>query len=619
MDRNNEEQRAERLARSFLNGDLSRRSFLRRAAGFSAAALSASSLGAVLTACSSSSSSAGPSGGAATGTPAAGGTLQAALTGEPDTIDPATSTIYTGAQVYDNIFNKLIDLDPSNNFYGQLATKWTASDDTTWVFDLVDTATFHNGEKFGPQDVVYTFERILDPKTASSYAPLYNAISKVEATGPTQVTFHLKTAFGPFLSNLANNGEIVNQKAIESKDPSRNAVGTGPFEFVEWVQGDHITLKKNDTYFLSGKPYLDGITFKFLNVDQSRVDALRSGDLNWSDAVPLQQLNTLKSDPSFNYVTSATAGIPDYIAMNTTQPPFDNKLVRQAVYAALDRDAIRQVAYFGAGESGIEEVPTGSSWYDGTPLVAPDTEKAKSLLQQAGVTTPIEVEYLGLPQYPELLKTGEVIQQQLDAVGIKMTIKQVEVGVWFDAFSQGQLPDHVGVSGAHDRSGQLLRAGRALGRRHQHDRLFEPAGGSADRPGPDRDRHASAVRPLQAAAPDRVRRLADHLRALRDDQLPDAEERRRVDGEPDAGAPDAGRRVHGTGLAHELPAHLVQERERVDRIPDARVAGRGDVERVRDGPWMPLEMVVERQGVAAVSHVADHSRRPGRTRDVRSG
>ena len=80
----------------------------------------------------------------------------------------------------------------------------------------------------------------------------------MEATGASQVTFHLKTPFGPFLSNIANNGEIVNQVAIESKDPSRNAVGTGPFEFVEWVQGDHITLKKNDSYFESGKPYLDG-------------------------------------------------------------------------------------------------------------------------------------------------------------------------------------------------------------------------------------------------------------------------------------------------------------------------------------------------------------------------
>ena len=429
----NEEQRAEALARRFLGGDLSRRSFLRRAGGFSVAAMSATSLGAVLAACTKSSGSAAPSGGPATGTPTAGGTLKAALTGEPDTIDPATSTIYTGAQVYDNIFNKLIDLDPSNTFYGQLATAWNATDEKTWVFDLVDTATFHNGEKFGPADVVYTFERILDPKTASSYAPLYNAISKVEATGLTQVTFHLKTPFGPFLSNLANNGEIVNQKAIESKDPARNAVGTGPFEFVEWVQGDHLTLKKNDSYFLSGKPSLDGIEFQFLPVNQS----LRSGDLNWSDAVPLQQLTTLKSDPSFNYVTSATAGIPDYIALNTAKPPFNDKLVRQAVYWALDRDEIRQVAYFGAGESGIEEVPTGSSWYDGTALVTPDTAKAQQLLQQAGITGTLDVEYLGLPQYPELLKTGEVMQQQLQAIGINMTIKQVEVGVWFDAFVKG--------------------------------------------------------------------------------------------------------------------------------------------------------------------------------------
>ena len=437
MQRNDEEERAERLARSFLRGDLSRRSFLGRTAGFSAAALAATSLGAVLEACTKATTSSGTSGAAPTGTPTAGGTLQAALTGEPDTIDPATSAIYTGAQVYDNIFNKLIDLDASNQFYGQLATKWTATDDKTWVFDLVDGVKFHNGESFGPADVVYTFERILDPKTGSAYTPLYDAISKIEATGASQVTFHLKTPFGPFLSNLANNGEIVNQVAIESKDPARNAIGTGPFEFVEWVQGDHITLKKNDAYFQSGKPFMDGIVFKFLNVDQSRIDALRSGDLNWSDAVPLQQLNTLKDDPSFNYVTSATAGIPDYIAMNTKQPPFDNKLVRQAVYAALDRDAIRQVAYFGAGESGIEEVPTGSSWFDGSPLVSPDVEKAKSLLQQAGVPNPLEVEYLGLPQYPELLKTGEVMQQQLAAVGIKMNIKQVDVNVWFDAFSKG--------------------------------------------------------------------------------------------------------------------------------------------------------------------------------------
>jgi peptide/nickel transport system substrate-binding protein len=432
--------RAESLARGFLRGDLSRRDFLRRAGGFSVAALASTSLGAVLAACSKESDTGGgtsPSGSTAAGAIKPGGTLNAALTGEPDTLDPATSTIYTGAQVYDNIFSKLIDIDTDGSFVGVLATDWNADDDTTWVFNLVDNATFHNGEAFSADDVKYTFERILDPKTASSYSPLYDTIKSVEAVSPTQAVFHLKSPFGPFLSNMANNGEIVNQKAVEAADPARNPVGTGPFKFVEWVQGDHITLEKFDGYFKEGKPYLDGIEFKFLLVDQGRIDGLASGELDWVDAVPLQSLSSLSTDPSYTYVTSATAGIPDYIALNTAKAPFDDKLVRQAVYWAIDRTQIRDVAYSGAGEVGIEEVPTGSTWYDGTSIVAPDLDKSRGLLEQAGFADGLTVEYLGLPQYPELLKTGQVMREQLKQVGITMNIKQVDVSIWFDAFIKG--------------------------------------------------------------------------------------------------------------------------------------------------------------------------------------
>ena len=125
--------------------------------------------------------------------------------------------------------------------------------------------------------------------------------------------------------------------------------------------------------------------------------------------------------------------------MNVSAPPFDNKALRQAVAWALDRDEIRTVAYFGAGETGSEEVPTGSKWYDGQdPYQAgPDLDKAKALMQQGGIANGITVEYLGLPQYPELLKTGEVVQQQLKQIGINMHIKQVDVSVWFDHFSKG--------------------------------------------------------------------------------------------------------------------------------------------------------------------------------------
>jgi peptide/nickel transport system substrate-binding protein len=432
------QEEADRLARSFLNGRIGRRELLRRGAVLGAGAASTGLLGSLLAACGGSSSKTTSAGTPAAGKPVAGGTLKAALTGEPDSLDPAKSQIYTGAQVYDNVFSKLVDIDQDQRFYGVLATKWTQKDARTWVFDLRDGVKFHNGEPFSADDVKYTFERILDKQTASGYAPLYEVMDRIEVNGPTQVTFHLKTPFGPFLTNLANNGEIVNRKAIEAKGSARKPVGTGPFELVEWVQGDHVTLRKFGGYFEPGQPYLDGIVFRFAQVDQSRVDGLRSGELDWADAVPLQQLPVLQRDPQFTYVTSPIAGIPDFLAMNTKKPPFDNKALRQAIALVVDKDEIRKIAYFGAGENGGEEVPSKSKWYSGQdPYKTPNIDAAKAKMQEAGHADGLTVTYLGLPQYPELLKTGEVVREQLKKIGITMKIQQVDVSVWFDRFSKG--------------------------------------------------------------------------------------------------------------------------------------------------------------------------------------
>jgi peptide/nickel transport system substrate-binding protein len=430
---------ADRLARSFIAGRIGRREFLRRGTALSAGAAGTGLLSALLAACGSKTSKLPGAGtGTTAGTPSAGGTLKAALTGEPDSLDPAKSQIYTGAQVYDNVFSKLVDLDQDQQFYGVLATKWTQKDPKTWVFDLRSGVTFHNGEPFTADDVKYTFERILDKKTASGYAPLYDVISRIEVNSPTQVTFHLKSSYGPFLTNITNNGEIVNRTAIEAKGSARKPVGTGPFEFVEWVQGDHVTLRRNAKYFEAGKPHLDGIVFRFAQVDQSRIDGLRSGELDWVDAVPLQQLPVLQRDPQFTYVSSPIAGIPDFLAMNTKKPPFDNKALRQAIALAVDKEEIRKIAYFGAGESGGEEVPSKSKWFSGQdPYKTPDIAAAKAKMAEAGHANGLTINYLGLPQYPELLKTGEVVREQLKKIGITMKIQQVDVSVWFDRFVKG--------------------------------------------------------------------------------------------------------------------------------------------------------------------------------------
>jgi peptide/nickel transport system substrate-binding protein len=368
-----------------------------------------------------------------------GGDLRAALTGEPDVLDPATSSIYTGAQVYEGIFSKLIDIDADGNFVADLATAWTQNDETTWTFTLRDGVTFHNGEAFTSADVKYSFDRILDPATASAYAGLYSQIDSINTPDQLTAVFHLKSPFGPFLTNMATNGQIVNRTAIETGDPARDPVGTGPFRFVEWVQGDHITVTRNDDYYEDGRPYLDSITFRFLPVDQSRVTALASGELDWVDAIPLQLVPSLSQDPKFTYVTSPVAGIPDYLAMNTTIAPFDDVRVRQAVALAINRADIRAVSYLGTGELGLTEMPTGSVWYDDTGVFAAerDLDRARALLAEAGYPDGLSFEYLGLTQYPELLKTGQVVRESLKEIGIDMTIQAVEVSVWFDAFVSG--------------------------------------------------------------------------------------------------------------------------------------------------------------------------------------
>ncbi len=114
--------------------------------------------------------------------------------------------------------------------------------------------------------------------------------------------------------------------------------------------------------------------------------------------------------------------------------------VRQAVALAVDRAGIRDFAYLGTGELGLTEMPTGSIWYDDTGVFAPkpDIAKAKQLLADAGYPNGLTVSYLGLPQYPELLKTGQVVREQLKQIGITMNIEPVDVSVWFDDFVAGK-------------------------------------------------------------------------------------------------------------------------------------------------------------------------------------
>jgi peptide/nickel transport system substrate-binding protein len=397
-----------------------------------------SSAGTTSTSAGAGAATTGSATAAAAGTPAKGGTLNAAVTGDPSGLDPAIADIYTGTEVYDNIFSKLVEMQPNGSIGPALATKWTQKSPTSWVFDLVDNATFHNGEKFTAADVKYTFERILDKATGSPYAANYQVIDKIDVLSPTQVMFTLKQPYGPFLTNLSLNAQIVNQKAIEAGNSKLHPVGTGPFEFVSWTQNQGIVVKRFDGYFAAGQPYLDGINFQFLQNNQTRVQALESGQLDWADSVPLSQLPALQKNSQVQVVTSSAAGIPDFLALNTSKPPFNNKALRQALAYAIGSAEIVQLAYFGLGaQPGAEEVGSASPWYGGSnPYgTTPNVAMAKQKLAEAGYPHGFSFDYLGLSQYPNLLTTGEVIQSQLAKIGVTMNITQMEVTAWLDKYA----------------------------------------------------------------------------------------------------------------------------------------------------------------------------------------
>src|SRR5262249_1903422 len=193
-------------------------------------------------------------------------------------------------QIYDNIYSKLVYVDKDLNYQPGLATKWTNTSPTEWVFALVQNAVFHNGEKFTSKDVKYTFDRVLDPATPSPSATPLSALQWLHPADDCPSNSTLKPPPGPVLASPAGFGQILNEKAVAAADPARNPVGTGPFKFVEWVTDDHLTLARWDQHYKEGKPHLDQVVIRGMGVDESRMAALQSGEVNWVDAIPLQKV-----------------------------------------------------------------------------------------------------------------------------------------------------------------------------------------------------------------------------------------------------------------------------------------------------------------------------------------
>ena len=366
--------------------------------------------------------------------PIYGGTLTIALSAEPPGLDPTTSPAATIKRVvHYNMLEGLLKVDRNGKVVPALAKSYKVSKDgKEYTFTLQKGIKFHDGQPCTAEDVKFSFERLLDPKTAAVNQKYYVGIESIQVMDPLTVKFKVKKFDSNFLFNLARGDAVIVSQGTAERLKSQ-PIGTGPFHLVEWKRGDSVTMIRNPDYYIKGIPYLDKVVFKFIPDPSAQLAALRAGDVDVM-AYDLSPENAaiLEKDPRFKVLKGNTT--TDVImAINNSRKPFNDPRVRQAITLAIDRKAIIEGAVAGYGSPiGSHMDPTNPYYVDLSGLYPHNPEKAKRLLAEAGYPNGFEA-VIKLPEpYAYARRSGEIIADQLSKVGIKLTIEVIQWGQWID-------------------------------------------------------------------------------------------------------------------------------------------------------------------------------------------
>ncbi len=356
------------------------------------------------------------------------------------------------------IYEGLTAIDHSLRVVPALAQSWTISPDgLTYDFRLRAGATFQNGRRMTPADVIASVARVRDPKTGSPYASRFAAIASVTATGPDSLRITLKQPSAPLLAQLAVLA-IAPPEAFATLQ--RKPVGTGPFGFREWVPDTDIALVRNPHYWAPGLPKLAGITFEIVPEAATRQLGLTSGSYTMLPAIDAATAQALMSAPGVTVQKSQDLAY-SLVGLNVSRPPFDKPEVRQALNMALDRSQIVQAAYFGQGAPGGPLSPALTQWALPTsafPCYTHDPEAARALLRKSGLTLPVRATLDVFGGIQQVVDVAQVVQAQAKAAGFDLALNVEEAGRFIQDWKNSRFQGFVSLnSGGPDPDDYLGR------------------------------------------------------------------------------------------------------------------------------------------------------------------
>ncbi|NBI29629.1 ABC transporter substrate-binding protein [Chengkuizengella marina] len=372
-------------------------------------------------------------------------------------LDPALVTDGESIKVTLNIYDTLVkygDLDTS--IEPSLATDWTTSDDgLTYTFNLREGVKFHDGTDFNAEAVVYNFERWANGDKSSFYyySSMFggfkgdegHVIQEVKAVDELTVEFTLSRPQAPFLQNVAMPPfGIASPTALEEYGESftENPVGTGPFVFQEWKRNDRIVLVKNENYWMEGYPKLESVIFVSIPDNATRLNELIAGEIDIADGVSPNDNTRVEEESDLQLFVRPSMNV-GYLGLTNTRPPFDNKLVRQALNHAVDKEGIIAAFYSGQAVPAKNPLPPVIAGYNDDIDPYPyDLERAKELLAEAGYADGFEMELWAMPvprpYMPDGQKVAEVIQNSFAQIGVSAKIVSYEWATYLEKARNGE-------------------------------------------------------------------------------------------------------------------------------------------------------------------------------------
>jgi peptide/nickel transport system substrate-binding protein len=393
--------------------------------------------------------------------PQKGGVLRVGLgaAGAKSSLNPFVSVGEMDFAVAQSVFDRLTDFDSNGTLYNKLAEEFSHnSEGNVWKIKLRKGVVWHDGLPFTAADVVYSIQYMLNPDNkADAYpnlAPLMDA-KGVRSLDPTTVEIELKRAYSLLPDVLGSKVMFLVKDGTKSFD---RPIGTGPFKFKSWEQGQRVSLVRNASYHKSGQPYLDGIEFIAINDSNARLNALTANQVDAVAQLDGSVVPIVGSNPALSLLKSKSSATTDQFMMINLKP-FDDVRVRQAFRLMIDRQQLVDNALSGLGRIGNDlHCITDPDYASELPQRQHDPDQARALLKQAGYDNDLEVDLYTSDAAPGMLASATIIANQAKKVGVNINLVNVPSDSYYSGPKFKKVPFESSDWGQHTLESQIGQA-----------------------------------------------------------------------------------------------------------------------------------------------------------------